>query len=229
VIYLIFNEGYAATAGDDWTRPSLCNEALRLGRTLATLAPREPEVHGLVALMELQASRIPARTNLDGTPILLQDQDRRLWDRLLIRRGLDALARAEGTCGPYVLQASIAACHARVQTSEGTDWERIAALYEVLAHVSPSPIVDLNRAVAVSYAYGPARALEIVDALTLPNYALLPAVRGDLLARLGRDAEARGEFERAAAMTRNASERSLFTQRAAALAETSSTPSQSTA
>ncbi len=217
VIYLIFNEGYSATAGDDWMRPSLCNEALRLGRTLATLASQEPEVHGLVALMEFQASRIPARTAPDGTPILLQDQDRRLWDRLLIRRGLDALAHAEGTWGPYVLQACIAACHARAASSEATDWERIATLYEVLAHVSPSPVVELNRAVAVSYAHGPARALEIVDALVLPNYALLPAVRGDLLERLGRIAEARIEFERAAAMTRNARERSLFEQRAAAL------------
>ena len=217
VIYLIFNEGYAATAGDDWMRPGLCNEALRLGRTLATLASEEPEVHGLVALMEFQASRIPARSAPDGTPILLQDQDRRLWDRLLIRRGLDALAHAEGTWGPYVLQASIAACHARAGSSDTTDWDRIATLYEVLAHVSPSPVVDLNRAVAVSYAHGPARALEIVDALTLPNYALLPAVRGDLLARLGRTAEARIEFERAAAMTRNARERGLFEQRAADL------------
>lgn len=217
VIYLIFNEGYAATAGDDWMRPGLCNEALRLGRTLATLASEEPEVHGLVALMEFQASRIPARSAPDGTPILLQDQDRRLWDRLLIRRGLDAMAHAEGTWGPYVLQASIAACHARAGSSDTTDWDRIATLYEVLAHVSPSPVVDLNRAVAVSYAHGPARALEIVDALTLPNYALLPAVRGDLLARLGRTAEARIEFERAAAMTRNARERGLFEQRAADL------------
>ena len=168
--------------------------------------------------MELQASRIPARTAPDGAPILLQDQDRRLWDRLLIRRGLDALARAEGTWGPYVLQASIAACHARAARAEDTDWDRVATLYEVLAHVSPSPVVDLNRAVAISYAQGPARALEIVDALTLPNYALLPAVRGDLLARLGRTAEARTEFERAAAITRNARERGLFEQRAAALA-----------
>jgi RNA polymerase sigma factor (sigma-70 family) len=217
VIYLIFNEGYAATAGDDWMRPALCEEALRLGRILTTLAPHEPEVHGLIALMELQASRIPARTGPDGAPILLQDQDRRRWDRLLIRRGLEALARAEGTYGPYVLQASIAACHARANRPGETDWERIAALYEVLAHVSPSPIVDLNRAVAVANAHGPARALEIVDALALPHYPLLPAVRGDLLARLGRTAEARHEFERAAAMTRNARERSLFEARAAAL------------
>jgi RNA polymerase sigma factor (sigma-70 family) len=218
VIYLIFNEGYSATAGDDWMRPSLCEEALRLGRILATLAPREPEVHGLVALMELQASRTPARTDPDGHPILLQDQDRRLWDRLLIRRGLQALARAGGTYGPYVLQASIAACHARATRADDTDWERIAALYQVLAYVSPSPVVELNRAVAVSNAHGAARALEIVDTLVLPNYPLLPAVRGDLLAKLGRNAEARHEFERAADMTRNARERGLFKARAAALA-----------
>jgi RNA polymerase sigma factor (sigma-70 family) len=217
VIYLIFNEGYTATAGDDWMRPALCEEALRLGRVLATLAPREPEVHGLVALMELQASRTPARTAADGSPILLQDQDRRRWDRLLIRRGLDALARAEGTFGPYVLQASIAACHARATRAGDTDWERIAALYEVLAYVAPSPVVDLNRAVAVGHAHNPARALEIVDSLVLPNYPLLPAVRGDLLAKLGRAAEARDEFRRAAAMTRNARERSLFEARAAEL------------
>jgi RNA polymerase sigma factor (sigma-70 family) len=217
VVYLIFNEGYAATAGDDWMRPTLCEEALRLGRLLATLAPGEPEVHGLVALMELQASRTPARTAPDGAPILLQDQDRRRWDRLLIRRGLAALARAEGTFGPYALQASIAACHARATRAEETDWERIAALYAVLAHVSPSPVVDLNRAVAVGNAHGPARGLEIVDALVLPNYPLVPAVRGDLLARLGRTTEARHEFERAAAMTRNARERDLFAARAAAL------------
>jgi RNA polymerase sigma factor (sigma-70 family) len=214
-VYLIFNEGYSATAGDDWMRPALCEEALRLGRLLATLAPHEPEVHGLVALMELQASRIPARTGPDGAPILLQDQDRRRWDRLLIRRGLAALARADGAVGPYVLQASIAACHARAARSEETDWTRIAALYEVLAHVSPSPVVDLNRAVAVGHAHGPARGLEIVDALRLPDYPLVPAVRGDLLARLGRDAEARSEFRRAAAMTRNARQRSLFEARAA--------------
>jgi RNA polymerase sigma factor (sigma-70 family) len=217
VIYLIFNEGYAATAGDDWMRPALCDEALRLGRILATLAPQEPEVHGLVALMELQASRTPARTDPDGSPILLQDQDRRRWDRLLIRRGLEALARAEGTFGPYVLQASIAACHARATRAEETDWKRIAAIYEVLAYVSPSPVVDLNRAVAVGNAHGPARGLEIVDSLVLPNYPLVPAVRGDLLAKLGRIAEARREFERAATMTRNARQRSLFEARAAAL------------
>jgi RNA polymerase sigma factor (sigma-70 family) len=218
VVYLIFNEGYAATAGDDWMRPALCEEALRLGRILSTVASREPEVHGLVALMELQASRIPARTGPDGAPILLPDQDRRRWDRLLIRRGLDALARAEGTFGPYVLQASIAACHARAARPEDTDWERIATLYQVLAYVAPSPVVELNRAVAVGHAHGPARGLAIVDAVDLPNYALVPAVRGDLLARLGRTAEAREEFQRAAAMTRNARERALFEQRASALA-----------
>jgi RNA polymerase sigma factor (sigma-70 family) len=217
VIYLVFNEGYSATAGDDWMRPSLCEEALRLGRILATLAPQEPEVHGLVALMEFQASRTPARTDPNGAPILLQDQDRRLWDRLLIRRGMEALARADGTFGPYVLQASIAACHARATSAAETEWERIAALYEVLAYVSPSPVVDLNRAVAVSNAHGAARGLAIVDALVLPNYPLVPAVRGDLLAKLGRNAEARREFERAAGMTRNARERSLFEARAAAL------------
>jgi RNA polymerase sigma factor (sigma-70 family) len=217
VVYLIFNEGYSATAGDDWVRPALCDEALRLGRILATLAPGEPEVHGLVALMELQASRLPARTAPDGSPILLQDQDRRRWDRLLIRRGLAALDRADGTLGPYVLQASIVACHARAASSEATDWTRIAALYDVLAHVSPSPVVELNRAVAVANAHGPARGLAIVDAVDLPNYPLVPAVRGELLSRLGRDAEARAEFERAAEMTRNARQRSLFQARAAAL------------
>jgi RNA polymerase sigma factor (sigma-70 family) len=217
VIYLIFNEGYAATAGDDWMRPTLCEEALRLGRILATLAPDEPEVHGLAALMELQASRTAARTAPDGAPILLQDQDRQRWDRLLIRRGLAALAKAEGTFGPYVMQASIAACHARAARAEDTDWRRIAALYEVLTHVSPSPVVDLNRAVAVGHAHGPARGLEIVDSLSLPGYALLPAVRGDLLAKLGRAAEARQEFERAATLTHNARERVLFEARAAAL------------
>jgi predicted RNA polymerase sigma factor len=219
VIYLIFNEGYVATAGDDWVRPALCEEALRLGRVLATLATREPEVHGLVALMELQASRIPARTGPDGEPILLPDQDRRRWDRLLIRRGLDALSRTDGTFGPYAVQARIAACHARAGRPEDTDWARIATLYEVLSHVAPSPVVELNRAVAVGHARGPARGLEIIDAVVLPNYPLVPAVRGDLLARLGRTAEARAEFERAAAMTRNARERGLFLARAAALAE----------
>lgn len=217
VIYLIFNEGYSAGAGDDWMRPSLCQEALRLGRILATLTPQEPEAHALVALMELQASRIPARTDPDGAPVLLQDQDRQRWDRLLIRRGLAALARAEGTLGPYTLQASIAACHARATRQEHTDWKQIAALYEVLAYVSPSPVVDLNRAVAVGNAHDPARGLEIVDALDLPNYPLLPAVRGDLLAKLGRNAEARDEFERAAAMTQNTRQRSVFQARANAL------------
>jgi RNA polymerase sigma factor (sigma-70 family) len=218
VIYLIFNEGYAATAGDDWMRPALCTEALRLGRILAGLAAQEPEVHGLVALMELQASRIPARTAADGSPVLLPDQDRRRWDRLLIRRGREALARAEGTFGPYVLQASIAACHAQALRPEDTDWERIAALYEVLAYVAPSPVVDLNRAVAIGHAHDPARALAVVDTLVLPGYPLLPAVRGDLLAKLGRTAEARDEFRRAAAMTRNARERAIFESRAAGLA-----------
>jgi RNA polymerase sigma factor (sigma-70 family) len=217
VIYLIFNEGYAATAGDAWMRPTLCEEALRLGRILATLAPAEPEVHGLVALMELQASRVPARTGPDGAPILLQDQDRRRWDRLLIRRGLAALDRAGNTLGPYVLQASIAACHARAAAADETDWARIAALYQVLTYVLPSPVVELNRAVAVGHAEGAARGLAIVDGLDLPNYPLVPAVRGDLLARLGRAAEARQEFERAAGMTRNARERDIFAARAAAL------------
>jgi RNA polymerase sigma factor (sigma-70 family) len=217
VIYLIFNEGYSATAGDDWMRPALCDEALRLGRLLAGLAPAEPEVQGLVALMELQASRTAARTDAGGNPILLQDQDRRLWDRLLIRRGLDALKHTEGTYGPYTLQGAIAACHARAGRPKDTDWARIAALYDVLALVSPSPIVELNRAVAVANARGPAEGLAIVDGLELPQYPLLPAVRGDLLARLGRTEEARHEFERAAAMTRNTREQELFAARAAAL------------
>jgi RNA polymerase sigma factor (sigma-70 family) len=213
VIYLIFNEGYSATAGGDWMRPALCEEALRLGRILAGLAPHEPEVHGLVALMELQASRNRARSGLDGEPILLQDQDRRLWDRLLIRRGLDALSRTEGTYGPYALQAAIAACH----VAESTDWARVANLYKVLSYVSPSPVVELNRAVAVGMAAGPAAGLEVADRLAesgdLAHYALLPAVRGDLLARLGRLDEARAEFARAAALTRNARERDLFIKR----------------
>jgi RNA polymerase sigma factor (sigma-70 family) len=220
VVYLVFNEGYAATAGDDWTRPSLCQEALRLGRILAGLMPGEPEVHGLTALMEIQASRMRARTGPSGEPVLLFDQDRGLWDRLLIRRGLAALERAESLGGgPYTLQATIAACHARATRAEDTDWERIAALYRVLAHVSPSPVVELNRAVAVGMAYGPAEGLKIADALTgeraLAAYPQLPAVRADLLARLGRADEARREFERAAALTRNERERAVFLGRAA--------------
>ncbi|MFI6484243.1 RNA polymerase sigma factor [Nonomuraea sp. NPDC050663] len=226
VIYLIFNEGYAASTGEDWIRPSLCEEAMRLGRVLAGLLPNEPEVHGLLALMEIQASRIPARTAPDGSPILLLDQDRSRWDRLLIRRGLAALGRAEslGTLGPYALQAAIAACHARALTSDATDWSRMAALYRLLSHVSPSPIVELNRAVAVGMADGPAAGLEIVDTLlserSLRDYPQLPAVRGDLLARLGHAQEAAEAFERAAALTRNARERILFLSRAATLRET---------
>jgi RNA polymerase sigma factor (sigma-70 family) len=223
VVYLVFNEGYSATAGDDWMRPALCEEALRLGRILAGLAPAEPEVHGLVALMEIQASRVGARTGPDGAPILLLDQDRRRWDRLLIRRGLAALDRAEALGGgPYTLQAAIAACHARAPDPAGTDWARMAALYRVLAHVSPSPVVELNRAVAVGMAAGPAEGLAIVDALrserALGGYPQLPAVRGDLLAKLGRLDEARQEFERAASLTRNERERRLFLDRAAACA-----------
>jgi len=221
VIYLVFNEGYSATAGDDWTRPALCEDALRLGRVLAELAPTEPEVHGLVSLMEIQASRLRARTGPKGEPILLLDQDRGRWDQLLIRRGLTALARAEqlgGERGPYVLQAAIAACHARARTPDETDWERIVALYDALAELTPSPIVELNRAVAVSMAYGPATALELVDALqsenALKNYHLLPSVRADLLMKLKRFPEARGEFERAASMTRNSRERALLLERA---------------
>jgi RNA polymerase sigma factor (sigma-70 family) len=224
VIFLIFNEGYSATAGDDWQRPALCEEALRLGRVLATLVPDEPEVHGLVALMEIQASRSAARTGPDGEPILLTDQDRRRWDRLLIRRGLAALTRAEALpapIGPYTLQAAIAACHARAATIEDTDWARIASLYAVLGHVWPSPVVELNRAVAVGMSDGPEAGLVIVDTLsaagTLSTYPLLPAVRADLLARLGRAAEARAEFERAAALTRNAGEQAIFQRRAAAV------------
>jgi RNA polymerase sigma-70 factor, ECF subfamily len=223
VIYLVFNEGYAATAGDDWLRPALCEEALRLGRILAELAPREPEVHGLVALMELQASRFRARTGPAGTPILLLDQDRARWDYLLIRRGLAALQRAEklgGALGPYTLQAAIAACHARARTAAETDWERIAALYDALSQLAPSPVVELNRAVALAMAFGPAAGLELVDALTaepsLQGYHLLPSVRGDLLAKLGRRDEARGEFERAAALTQNIRERTMLLERAAA-------------
>ncbi|MFC6018769.1 RNA polymerase sigma factor [Plantactinospora solaniradicis] len=227
VVYLVFNEGYSATAGDDWMRPTLCTEALRLGRILAGLLPEQAEVHGLLALMEIQASRIRARTGPAGEPVLLPDQDRRLWDRLLIRRGLEALDRAEALgIGPYTLQAAIAACHARARTADDTDWVRIAALYRVLVHVSPSPVVELNRAVAVGMATGPADGLEIVEVLVsdgaLASYPLLPAVRGDLLARLGRHDEARQEFERAASLTRNARERSLFLDRAATSAATMS-------
>jgi len=224
VIYLIFNEGYSATAGGDWMRPSLCAEGLRLGRILAGLMPDQPEVHGLVALMEIQASRVRARTGGAGEPVLLLDQDRRGWDRLLIRRGLAALERAQalgGAFGPYTLQAAIAACHARATTPDETDWAEIAAIYEVLARVSPSPIVDLNRAVAVGMAHGPARGLAMVEPLNgeraLDGYPQLPAVRGDLLAKLGRVDEARHEFERAAAMTRNEAERTIFLRRAASL------------
>ena len=222
VIYLIFNEGYAATAGDDWMRPQICEEALRLGRILAELAPGEAEVHGLVALMEIQASRFGARTGADGTPILLLDQDRARWDRLLIRRGLAALERAErlgGSAGPYQLQAAIAACHARAATAEATDWVRIAALYEALALVTPSPVVELNRAVAIAFAFGPVAGLAHADTLasepSLANYHLLPSVRGDLLQKLGRFDEARAEFARAASLTRNERERVLLLERAA--------------
>lgn len=223
VIYLIFNEGYAATAGDSWVRPALCEDALRLGRILAELVPHESEVHGLVALMEIQASRLRARVGPSGELILLLDQNRGRWDQLLIRRGLAALERANATAtddglGPYALQAAIAACHARARTAAETDWERIAALYDALAQVAPSPIVELNRAVALAMAYGPAAGLEVVDSLTsepaLKNYHLLPSVRGDLLAKLGRFDEARAEFKRAAALTRNARERELLLERA---------------
>jgi RNA polymerase sigma-70 factor, ECF subfamily len=222
VIYLIFNEGYAATAGEHWMRPELCEEALRLGRVLAELVPNEPEVHGVVALMELQASRLRARIGRGGEPVLLLDQDRGRWDHLLIQRGLRSLARAEelGPLGPYALQAAIAACHARAHTAEETDWARIAALYDGLAQIMPSPVVELNRAVAVSMTFGPAAGLEIIDALTeepaLKDYHLLPSVRGDLLKKLGRTEEASREFARAAAMTRNDRERALLEARAAA-------------
>ena len=222
VIYLIFNEGYSATAGDDWMRPELCQDALRLGRILAELMPQEAEVHGLVALMEIQASRLAARVGKGGEPILLLDQDRSRWDRLLIRRGLAALVRAEtlgGARGPYALQAAIAACHARARVSWETDWPRMAALYAALARVTPSPIVELNRAVAVGMALGPAAGLEIVEPLmadpSLRNYHLLPSVRGDLLSKLGRREEARAEFERAASLTKNAREKQLLLARAA--------------
>lgn len=222
VIYLIFNEGYSATAGDDWMRPSLCEEALRLGRILAELLPEQSEVHGLAALMEIQASRAHARVNSAGEPVLLLDQDRAKWDQLLIRRGLAAIERAErlgAPLGPYALQAAIAACHARAGTKEATDWKRIVELYDVLARLTPSPVVALNRAVAVAMASGPAAGLALVDELNsepaLRNYHLLPSVRGDLLAKLGRQDEARAEFERAASLTQNARERALLLDRAA--------------
>ncbi|MET7731068.1 sigma-70 family RNA polymerase sigma factor [Streptomyces sp. NPDC005402] len=222
VIYLIFNEGYAATAGDDWLRPSLCEDALRLARLLSALMPKEPEVHGLAALLEFQASRTAARTGPSGEPVLLKDQNRSRWNRMLIARGIKALGRAEATAagapGPYVLQATIAACHAHAYSYEETDWPAIATLYALLAARAPSPVVELNRAVAISMAEGPAPALEIVDTLTdepaLLDYHLLPSVRGDLLARLGRTTEARAEFERAAALTRNERERELLLARA---------------
>ncbi|WP_020135760.1 RNA polymerase sigma factor [Streptomyces sp. 351MFTsu5.1] len=222
VIYLIFNEGYAATAGDDWLRPSLCEDALRLARLLSALMPKEPEVHGLAALLEFQASRTAARTGPRGEPVLLKDQNRSRWNRMLVARGIRALSRAEATAvgapGPYVLQAGIAACHAHAYSYEETDWRAIATLYALLAARAPSPVVELNRAVAVSMAEGPAPALEIVDTLTgepaLHDYHLLPSVRGDLLARLGRTTEARAEFERAAALTRNERERELLLERA---------------
>jgi RNA polymerase sigma factor (sigma-70 family) len=226
VLYLIFNEGYSATAGDDWMRAGLCEEALRLGRSLAELAPQEPEVHGLVALMEIQASRSHARIGPSGEPILLLDQNRARWDQLLIHRGLAALERAGkigGSRGPYALQAAIAACHARARTPEETDWACIMKLYEELGKLMPSPIVELNRAVAVAMAFGPAAGLELVDALTaepsLQAYHLLPSVRGDLLAKVGRSDEARAEFERAASLTRNTRERKLLLNRARACAE----------
>jgi len=225
VIYLVFNEGYAATAGDGWMRPALCQEAQRLGRVLAELAPDEPEVHGLVALMEIQASRLHARSDAQGRPVLLLDQDRARWDALLVRRGLAALAKAEQLAraghawGPYALQGAIAACHARARRAEDTDWPHIVALYDALAQVAPSPVVALNRAVAVGMAEGPAAALALVDALAadpaLRGYPWLPSVRGDLLDKLGRQAEARAEFERAAALTRNAQEKALLLARAA--------------
>ena len=231
VIYLVFNEGYSATAGNDWMRPQLCEEALRLGRILAELAPHEPEVHGLVSLMELQFSRVRARTDANGDPILLMDQNRALWDQLLIRRGLAALKRADKVAdslqrapGPYLLQAAIAACHAQARKAEDTDWQQIAALYAVLAAVTPSPIVELNRAVAIAMAEGPAAGLALADALrsepTLKNYHLLPSVRGDFLFRLGRFQEAQAEFERAASLTRNAREQAVLAARIAACSRT---------
>jgi RNA polymerase sigma factor (sigma-70 family) len=223
VIYLVFNEGYSATTGDDWLRPALCEDAIRLGRVLAGLVPKEPEVHGLLALMEIQASRTAARTGPTGEPILLLDQDRTRWDRLLINHGLAGLARAEELAdipGPYTLQAAIAACHARAYTPEDTDWQRIADLYAALARLTPSPVIELNRAVAVGMASGLAAGLELVDTIvddpSLRSYHLLPSVRGDFLAKLGRHAEARAEFERAASLTRNERERTLLLDRAAA-------------
>ncbi|HLJ84131.1 MAG TPA: RNA polymerase sigma factor [Candidatus Eremiobacteraceae bacterium] len=226
VLYLIFNEGYAATAGEDWLRPALCEDALRLGRIMAELAPAEPEVHGLVALMEIQASRLKSRVSPSGAPILLLDQDRGRWDYLLIRRGLAALKRAEdlrGALGPYALQAAIAACHARARTAGETDWPRIVALYDALAQLTPTPIVELNRAVAVAMAYGPAAGLALVDGLddepSLAQYHWLPSVRGDLLEKVGRHEEARKEFERAASLTQNARERELLHARARALTQ----------
>ena len=233
VVYLVFNEGYTATAGEDWMRPALCEEALRLGRILASLAPNEAEVHGLVALMELQAARAAARVSSSGEPVLLLEQDRARWDHLQVRRGLTALERAErqlddslaagsreGTLGAYGLQAALAACHARASTAAETDWPRIAALYAALARLAPSPVVELNRAVAVAMAFGPGAGLELVDALrsdpSLERYHLLPSVRGDLLAKLGRPAEARAEFERAAGLTQNSRERAVLLRRAAA-------------
>jgi predicted RNA polymerase sigma factor len=224
VVYLIYNEGYTATQGEDWLRPALCDEALRLGRMLAELAPNEPEVHGLVALMELQSSRAKARVDAQGKPVLLMDQDRLRWDRLLIRRGLAALERANalgGEKGPYHLQAEIAACHARAATADATDWVRIVQVYEGLARVAPSPVIELNRAVAVSMAEGPAAGLAIIDRIAddkqMRNYHWLPSVRGDLLAKLGRKSEAKEEFERAAMLAGNARERELLMERAAAM------------
>jgi RNA polymerase sigma factor (sigma-70 family) len=234
VLYLIFNEGYSATAGEDWVRPGLCEDALRLARILAGLVPEEPEVHGLVALLEIQASRLHARIGPSGEPVLLLDQDRARWDRILIQRGLAALERAAALAsepGPYFLQAAIAACHARARTAEETEWQRIAALYELLARIAPSPVVELNRAVAFGMAFGPAAGLELVDALSsepaLARYHLLPSVRGDLLVKLGRFEEARGEFERAASLTKNAREQKLLLERAEAClnAPSSRTPS----